>query len=272
MHSHNRHLFFFRTLIAVTIASFVVAFGPISAWAVGNDLMTVDLRTDLGPVYSATDYRTRVYASSMANVQNVFTNAWLGVYLHQYNGTTYSGEFSQVGMVANDLGLTWFVYAEPGVTCLRGHPSYGTLGCTGDPGDLGFSVGTWHQVELVTYGEGYWIARVWNSSGTTSTDVARINYSSLRIYRATDTSEEGYDGTMDPQLNMNFLHWHPQYNDFVYGWTDWPGSTGGNDNIYHVTPSTACPGIYGANLDLSGDPYYWQIASGAQTCYMDPIF
>lgn len=271
MQVRNRRHACLNALLIVAVVSLVAIALPTSAYA-GNDLMTVSLRTDIGNVYSADDFRTHVYATSMTNVDGSFTNAWIGVFLNQYNGTTGSGEFSQVGMTANGNGLTWFVYAEPGVTCLRGIQSYGTLGCTGNAGDLGFAVGTWHTVELVTYGQGYWIARVWDASGTTSADVAWINSSSLQIYHAEDTSEEGYNGTTDPRLAMNYFHHHPEYDDAVYGWTDWPSSYGGTNNFYYVNPSTVCPSIYGANLNVSGDPRYWQIVSGATTCMANPIF
>ena len=68
----------------------------------------------------------------------------------------------------------WFVYAEPGVTCLLGQPWLATRGCIGNAGDI-VSVAAWHNMELVTYpGDGFWTARVYDSDGITAHDVATM--------------------------------------------------------------------------------------------------
>jgi len=101
--------------------------------AVGNDFVITDLRIDLQAVYNSKDYKTSIFIGGQPNnlIAGDFTTAWIGIDLAQFNGSVYSAQFSQVGLMSTNSGLHWFVYAESPVTCLEGAPIYGNLGCIG---------------------------------------------------------------------------------------------------------------------------------------------
>lgn len=236
----------------------------------GNDLITGQLRTDLPVVYNSGDYVVTYIATDKPGILGGYTNAWFGVFLSQFNGQTYSGQFSQVGLLTNNDGPHWFVYAEPGVTCLRGNANWysGTLviGCLGNTNDI-VQMNVWHQVELVTYGQGYWIARVYDSN-LNAYEVARINYAGTRLYRAESTTEEGYDSwwPSDPFLTARFYHWRPRYMDWNIGaFQFWPRSDGNNSTIY-VNRSGFCPNAYGMNPNFNNDEDAWYVGMGGQQC------
>ena len=255
-------------LLTVLVLALVAL--PTSVARASNDFVDTELRVDLSSVDNAQDYITNVYAAAQPNTGGSdFTTGWLGVYLAQYNGTVYSGQFSQVGLMTDQGGVKWFVYAEPGVTCLRGSQAWGSLGCVGAYNDYA-TLGAWQKVEMVTYGQGYWIARVYNSSGS-SVDVARINSSSLHIYRGFQVGEEGYSEATDPYLTMSYYHFHPQYMTGS-GFQDWPASSGGQNNYLFTSPSSICPGYYGASINVNNDPRFWFTGSGATTCNANPLF
>jgi hypothetical protein len=124
---------------------------------------------------------------------------------------------------------------------------------------------TLHQVELVTYGSGFWIARVNDKDGK-AYDVAKIWSNSAYIYDADVDIEEGYSQSQDPHLAARFYVWHPQYFDNDLGsFKDWPPSLGGNTNELYAYPSSICPQYYGAIIDTK-DPRYWYAGTGGNTC------
>ena len=113
--------FLIRALLFTLVLSIVAAVAVGVAIAAGNDLMVGRLRVDLSEVYSAGDYRVLLLANDKPSSGSPdFTSSWLSLDLAQYNGQPFSAEFSQVGLLARDDGIHWFVYAEPGVTCIRG--------------------------------------------------------------------------------------------------------------------------------------------------------
>ncbi|MFQ6057696.1 MAG: hypothetical protein ACE5MB_02295, partial [Anaerolineae bacterium] len=259
-------------LLALTL--FITSTTAIVFAQEGWDFVIGDLRVDLSEVYYARDYKVHLLADDKpsSGMDNDFTAAWLGVFLAQPNGQPGSGQFSQVGLKTDKNGIYWFVYAEPGVTCDRGsHPD--PYHCYGAYGDL-VTLGSWHQVELVTYGQGYWIARVYEANGTAH-DVAKIWSNSDRIYLARSDTEEGYFETSDPYLTARFYHWHPQYMKWGVGWQEWPASSGSiansiwTDAINGLDP---CPSHYGADPYWTGDPRAWFAGTGGKWCDVDPLF
>ena len=241
----------------------------------GNDFVDTELRVDLSSVYQSRDYVHTIWVGGRPNTGagGDFTTAWLGVYLAQFNGTVYSGKFSQVGFMTDKVGVRWFVYSEAGVQCLQGNPAYGNFGCMGNYGDRA-TVGNWQKVELVTYGQGFWIARVYDRYGN-PLDVAKFLSSSLRIYRGMAVTEEGYSESADPYLLASFWHNHPQYMVWGSGFRDWPASSGGNNNYLFTSPSAICSGHYSANLNWGGDARIWYAGSTGPTpavCSANPQF
>jgi hypothetical protein len=265
--------FVLRIITSVFAACFIIGVTAIVVLA-GNDFVVGYLRVDLSEVYNARDYRVLLNADNQpSGGYPDFTNGWFGVDLANGNGPSpYPDQFTQVGLVTKSDGIHWFVYAEPGVTCLRGNQTYGTLGCEGVSGDL-VSLSTWHWVELVSYGQGYWIARVYESNEVAH-DVARISSTSNRIYTATSTTEEGYTVSQDPYLTASFHHWHPQYMT-TNGFQDWPQSEPGHFSEIYTTDlngqNTFCPQYYGANPVEWGDERAWFAGTGGQQCNW-PLF
>ncbi len=245
----------------------------------GNDFVDTELRVDQQSVNQAHDYSALVAATNGPAVNSpcCFSTGWLSAFLGQYNGTVYSGQFSQVGLMTdNQGGIYWFVYAEPGVQCLRGTQAWvgGTpaavRGCVGAYNDL-VTRGNWTKVELVTYGQGFWIARVYDQNSV-GHDVAKIMSTSLKIYRASVVGEEGYAAATDPFLTMSYYFWHPQYMVSGQGFHDWPATSRAGSNYLFVSPASVCPGPYGAALKLSGDARFWWDGNGGATCSANPLF
>ncbi len=257
------------TLCIALVATAVVAI------AGGNDFMVGELRVDLSEVNSAGDYRVLLLANDKPSSGSPdYTAAWIGLDLAQYNGQPFSAQFSQVGLLARDDGIHWFVYAEPGVTCMRGEEYWGTCngrscGCLGTVGDI-VSQSTWHHVELVTYGQGYWIARVYPAGSEIGWDVAQIWSTSTRIYRAQSTMEEAYTTSQDPYLIGRFYYWHPEYIVPGSGFRDWPESAGGQrSNIYATDlngQNTFCPDHYGVDPNWVGNERAWYAGTSGQQC------
>lgn len=257
---------FLRSALFAAILAMMVEVAVISA---GNSFVIGDLRWDLPQVYNARDYRVLLGAWDKPGTGDSrnFTTAWLGVFLAQYNGQPYSGQFSQVGIETTRDGIRWFVYAEPTVTCLEGvQPPNDPYHCYGSYGQW-VNLYEWHWVELVKYPQdNFWIARVYETNGTAH-DVAKIWSTSSRIYLARSDTEEGYYEAADPYITMWFYHWHPQYMEGGIGWQEWPVSTGGTGNsTIWVSPASICPDHYGATPNTFGDERSWFAGTGGQVC------
>jgi len=139
---------------------------PSASVRAGNTFIVVDLRTDIPMVPNFHGYQVFLASSGgpAGNNDQLFTNAWISVDLDD-GPELYGRQFSQVGIVAYNDGLHWFVYAEPGVACYFGEPTYGNLGCQGEVGEF-VDFGDFYKVELVTYAsENFWTARVVDSQG-----------------------------------------------------------------------------------------------------------
>jgi len=244
-----------------------VLVGTAVAVAGGNSFVIADLRVDLPAVYNARDYRTYLYAADKPSTGDPgnFATAWLGLFLAQYNGQPFSGQFAQVGPTTDQTGVRWFVYAEPDVTCLRG-TQRDPHSCYGNYGDL-VNLNEWHRYELVKYTQdNFWIARVYDINGI-GYDVAKIWHTSNRIYLARSDTEEGYYESADPYITMKFYHYDPEYMQWGVGFQQWPTSTGGSGNsTISTSPASICPDHYGAKPNVLGDERYWFAGTGGQVC------
>lgn len=250
-----------KALLLLTL----LAIGVTSALAAGNSFIVADLRVDLPAIYNAKNYQVVLLADGLpttGNSQN-FGTAWLGVFLGSYDGTSGSGKFTQVGLLATRNGLQWFVYAEPGVTCLRGSqpdPNY----CYGDYGDI-VGLDQWHRVRLYRGSDGYWYARVYDSTGVNYSNVAKILDTSPRIYLARSDTEEGYYENSDPYILLRYYHWHPQFLSSGT-WTDWPESDSTAQSNIWTAPSSICPNHYGATPNIFNDERAWYAGTGGVVC------
>lgn len=269
-----------RTRIRPTRFALIAAFllwlaTPLAAAFAGNDFIDTELRVDQSAVNGSRDYLHTIWVGGRPNngAGGDFTTAWLGVDLAVYNGTVYSAKFSQVGFMTDKVGVRWFVYSEAGATCLSGTAAWGTLGCVGNYSDRA-TIGSWQKVEMVTYGQGFWIARVYDKNGS-ALDVAKFNSSSLKIYRGMAVTEEGYSESTDPYLLASFWHNHPKYMVWGTGFVDWPASSSGHNNYLFTSPSGICSAHYSANLNWGGDARVWFAGSTGPTpavCSANPQF
>ena len=270
---------------------FLLMFFGVPALALaGNSFLITELRVDNPSVTTGQflDYRHFLYAASGSNVPtntSEFVTAWFGVNLAQYNGSKYSAQFSQVGIMVKGGLAHWFIYAEPGVKCLRGTKYWQDQnnpnlwrGCIGNFGDLNIYPGSnaWTRVEFVTYpGQSWWIARVYHTNGTAH-DVAKIYSSSKQIFAAHAWSEEGYIPSNDPYYAMNFYHYHPEYHTGS-GFVLWPGGWSGAPNVRNrieMWPISLCPAHYNAEINIQGNPHLWRFASVIWNgvCGANPLF
>lgn len=240
----------------------------------GNDFILTELRVDIPIVYSARDYK--VLIGTMSGLPSApFTTGWLGIELSNNSGL-FGKQFSQVGIMTNNQGVYWFVYAEPGVECLRGNYGWWDntagkyLGCYGNYYDL-VSANQYFPVELVTYQQGYWIARITDQNGLPH-DLAKIWTDSVYTYRANVNMEEGYTQAQDPFLLAQFLFWHPQYFDYSYQtFLDWPTSIDDHINNLYATDLTGlgdfCSDHYGALVNIGNDERNWYAGTGGNVCH-----
>jgi hypothetical protein len=243
-----------------------------------QDQIVAELRVDgFDPTFRQ-DYRVFLAAHPSAPYSSSggYTTNWLGLHL----AADPHFEFIQVGLKADQNGTHWFAQAwefVPGagspITCLRGERSEpdgdGVYhGCTGAVGDIVAS-DQWSSVELVTYGQGFWIARVYTPSGS-AVDVAKFSSGNTSIQRALVSTEETRLESADPFLGSAFYHCHPQVLGGDGGWQEWPYSTQGHPNYLYATNESGynsfCPLNYGANLYLADDPRFWFAGTGGQKC------
>ena len=246
--------------------------------AAGNNFLVGELRVDQTAISEAKDYRHYVAGRTPDDSPGgAFVTAWLGIDLDDESGL-YGAKFTQVGILATEDGIQWFVYSEAGVDCLVGDEEWNGLGCVGDVDDI-VEENTYHQVELVTYAptDDFWIARVYDDDGN-ATDVAEIDWDEIPIYRAQATFEEAWSGTSDPDIEAEFWHWHPEYMSSSGSWTAWSATSGSNKNyLWDYPNNTFCNDDYGAEDDLNSDDRSWYTGSPTDTtvtyqCDIDPLF
>lgn len=262
--------------VAYFILVIVLCLVQTSAVLAGNDFIVTDMRTDFTELTQAWDYKVWISSTQLSNGNHPggFTSGWLSIDLDNQPGL-YGVKFTQVGIMTDPArGLFWFAYSEEPIECLQGtyywwHADKSRyFGCRGEPNGQ-VALQEWSAVELVTYGQGFWIARVYDRFGN-GLDVARITTNKTMIYDADVAMEEGYTETADPYMLGSFLFWHPQYTIWGQGFQEWMASLGGNNNILYATngqgSSAFCPQFYGANINLSGDPRYWFGGSGGNVC------
>jgi hypothetical protein len=253
-----------RYILSASIA-FMISFVlfPSTAFA-SNDFMTGELRVDLTEINLAHDYVSSINVGGLPTTgdSSDFTTGWLGIDLPA---------FVQVGFMTKTTGVRWFVeeFTSGTIQCFHGvylPITGGGEACYGDFSDRA-TIGNFQTVELVTYNQGFWIARVYDQFGN-ALDVAEIDYATPtnNITRATVTSEEYYAEAPDPYILANFTHSHPKY--FIGGtgnpFAEWSASDGTHNNYISPSPSGICPKHYYAKFNQGGDSRVWYAGSKIQ--------
>lgn len=247
--------------------------------AAGNTFFTADLRTDLPEVYSAGDYRVKIAAERLpATAFPSYTAGYLGINLAPPESAS---QITRVGLMADQTGLYWFVYSQSLIRCLQGTPVWWSdalgqyQGCKESAIQMiqqGFS----HTVELVSYGQGEWIARVFDTAET-GYDIAVITNPGEQVYDADVNFEEAYVQLQDPYLSSAFVFYRPQYNTWnsAEGFADWPAnSTWHRNTLYADSASNTdlCPSHY-AVKSMYGSPRAWYAGtSGVATACSLTLF
>lgn len=247
------------SVVIIAVVFFASGAGPASAK--GSHFISVDLRVDGTAIPAAADYRVQVAASALpTQAFPSYTAGWLGI-----NTSSTGTSPIQAGLMADQGGLYWYVYAESAVTCLQGSPWWGDdaqtqiRGCKGDAFQY-VELESYHTFELVSYIPGEWIARVYDIADQghdlaviTVTNTGATNGIGSLIYDADVNFQEAYSQDLDPQIEGSFQYFRPQYRvlsengDFV----DWPVSVGSNRNIlynYSTTNQNFCGSVYAAKL------------------------
>jgi hypothetical protein len=230
--------------LLVSIA-FLISFTlfPSTVFA-GHSFMTGELRVDKSEVNSAHDYIVSIDVGGKppdGNAAN-FTTGWLGIHIP---------DFLQVGFMTSTTGVHWFVEefsSSVSIHCFQG--TYKDVGSGGEACygayDDRVSINHFQTVELVTYNQGFWIARVYDQYGN-PLDVASLDVRTPtnNITKATVTTEEYYSEASDPYLLAIFYFSHPKY--FIGGngnpFADWPASEGTNTNRISPSPRAFAPSI-----------------------------
>lgn len=260
---------------AIVIISAVVLSEAHNALA-GNDFVYGELRIDLPQIKYAGAYDLILYAAAdtRPSASGDFTTAWLSLNLANESGVG-GAQFSQVGLITRPDGLRWFVYAEPGVTCHRGTPNYGSLGCQGAVGDI-VAVGNYYRVELRRVSPSTWHAMIYDTYSNPYV-LATINSNSTTIYRAAAVTEQGYSSSNNPYTPAYYYHYHPRYYvSAPYVYADWPQSETG---ITAISPkkfseiwtwasdsANFCPVYYGAIPNIAEDERFWFAGTGGLEC------
>jgi len=248
-------------LRAKLVASVVLAVAIFPAISVGayNDFMVARWN----PAQSAA-YGTYIITDQASNGGADYTAAWIGFDLApSIPGVTFSGLFTQVGVQSDFDSYYWFVYAESGVTCVRGTQRDART-CIGVIGDI---VG---QDKVNAYAlyqfAGAWVAQVSDYTSGGIYPVAWINSNSHQIYNYIDTNAERVsDFTNSAKLPMRYFFYHPTYLATPSNtYTDLIGP----GMFYTATREpmgVICP-PYGGLSDLGGDPRYWFAGTNGPMC------
>jgi hypothetical protein len=249
-----------------------------------NEFVVVDFPVSNTTVNTAGDYRIEMVAVAKPATEtgsDAVIN-WLGLYAGSSSPTFNA--FMHAGLYVTSDGVQWFAAAAPyqntapPVVCLAGtevwpNPSGLTTGCLSDVGDLGINVNTWIRLQIVTYGNGFWIVRIANPGTQTKIDVARIYNPNTYLTVSKIVMEESWYGTapgQNPWYPANFYDVDFKYRRDFY-WAQWPSNIGGNygsNNIRENSYSGAdvCPAHYGVNNYVQGNPYLWYMGTGGSKC------
>ena len=189
----------------------------------------------------------------------------------------------EVGTRTSDNDMAWYVYINDQTVewdCLRGFKI--ASGCVQSGTDTLVGFDEWLQLELVTYGQGWWIARIRNNWDFTVSDVARIYVPSTSItYIFVETYvQEGYNNDPEDFLQTGiYWNWHPRYVKPT-GWAEWDATSGPllaekNFIPHFFSPSYRCPQLYNVKQNIGGDNRSWytgyaNIQPGS--CTVDPLF
>jgi len=267
--------------LTVFLLFVLLMFIPATMQAQGDtNIVTITFPVSNNTVSSAGDYYVNIISFTPPNA-NVARDARQGQadlsgnytmnYLELYPETTSSTllPFLRVGLLTTDDGVYWFASGPrehvdaPTITCYRNSFEFWSnsqgrhTGCIGRADDLGIGFETWHRVQLVTYNDKDWVAKITNVDGYIH-DVARFKaINGKRLNLASVVMEtRRTDPDSNPWVKAKYYNF-----DFKYrngGWMQWPSNIGGNYGSNKIIASnTICPSFYGVAHNFSGQPYLW---------------
>ncbi|MEZ4672753.1 MAG: hypothetical protein R2932_00715 [Caldilineaceae bacterium] len=147
-------------------------------------------------------------------------------------------------------GRYWYVHSTYSVQCLRGSAAPNGHHCSGLRGDSLTSTSSEYRLELVTYGSGFWIARVKNVTTNEIADVAKIYIPQTTIANLFAST---YINEMAGGVSTGILR--HRYTQYMYGgFQVWPTSFNGNNNTLIANSlGTTCPNTYSGKTNYNGD-------------------
>lgn len=267
----------FQNLLLVLMIITTLFSNPGSAAASGSTFLSADLRTDLPEIQTAGDFRVKIAAMSLPSEGfPSYTAGWLGIDLDKTDSPS-GPRLTQVGIMADQMGIYWFTFSQAPIRCLQGTSAWWSdseqryLGCKGELNSH-VSLGVFHTFELVNYGQGEWIARVFDSTDT-GHDLAVITHPGETVYDVDVTFEEAYHQEEDPYLKSSFVFYRPQYNTWLpeTGFADWPASQAQYKNTLYVdgaSPEEICPTHYSIKAMYQASPRAWYAGNALEggTC------
>lgn len=257
-------------IIVTSLLASVLFVSPVQAY---NEWVYAEFPVTNSTVANARDYY--VYLRSEYQPLNPLGSVagWFAI----YPGNTSPSNFIQVGIYSWSLGTSWFVSLDPNpnntsvpvIECKRGTRNWYDNsgrhhGCIGAVGDLGINQAVWGRFQLVTYGDGKWIARVRN--GTQVADVAFIYNANTTLAQAEVDMEEYWTGFSNPWLNGGFYNYDLKYRTGYY-WAHWPSNIGGDFGTANIgtvsnSGSVICPDHYRVQRYVQNNPYLWYAGVG----------
>lgn len=254
-------------LISCTLLFLLICTPALTAFAGGEDYVTVLLRTDRESIQKGTDFIHSISPYPPMPTTGGETRGYFNITF-----TTYQNIW--VGLITKSAGVQWFVSTTVGsITCLRGSSAWGGGACLGAYADH-TSLTTWSKVELVSYTPGTWIARIYDEAGNAA-DLATISVSSTALVMVSRVEgQEAWTTSTDPHLNMAFYHKDPSYMKSGV-WQLWPGTTATSQhNRLFTAPTGVCPTYYAGNVTVTSshiNMYTGKNASPA-LCWIDPAW
>jgi len=133
-------------------------------------------------------------------------------------------------------------------------------GCLGNVGDLGVDLHLWVRVQMVTYGSGKWVVRVYDVNGNPH-DVADVYNTNQTLARAEVDTEESWFGNSpseNPWVDLGFYNLDLKYKSGG-SWLSWPA---GNLAEYSASGADICPSHYRVVPNAQGNSGMWYAGIG----------
>ncbi|OQY48750.1 MAG: hypothetical protein B6242_01665 [Anaerolineaceae bacterium 4572_78] len=194
---------------------------------------------------------------------------WLGLTARDNNNPGGDTDFIAAGLITTQTGIHWFASTEPKshvateIECIQGyegwHNMYGQpTACISIQGSMGLDHygNDWLRVQIVTYGNGYWIVRFRNDATGKTKDVAKIYTNKTIVTDAHIGLRKSWNGT-EKSFKSGFYNQDFKYRRGMY-WAHAPSGISNFDDSVIGMSSEFCP-PYGFDTYVQNNPYLWYL-------------